>query len=86
MNSQKGDTKREIWENLKCRSFFPWRGRWHPHGVDTFSNLEALRTPHYWGFTKAFSHKHDQLLTPCPATIPSMEKLGVGKGLKIPSL
>ena len=54
-----------------------------PPSVLVFINLEVLQTPHYWDFKEVFSHRHDQLLTPFLALLPSLEYDVVE--LKIPS-
>ena len=67
--------KSEVWKGLECRSFRPHgTGRQHPPDVDVFINLEVLRTLCYWCFMEVFSNRHDQLLTPFPAPLPSLQK------------
>ena len=51
---------------------------WCVHQAGSSSNLCR------WGFMEASSRRHDQLLSPFPALLPSLENKGSG-GLKIPS-
>ena len=44
--------------------------------MDVFSNLEALQTPFSWDFMEASSQRCDQLLTPFPTPLPSLEDAG----------
>ena len=41
-------------------------------------HLEALRTPCYWDFMEASSHRREDLFTPFPAPRPSLEVVGWG--------
>lgn len=50
MNSQ---MKIHIWQGLEG-SRVVWGH--HPLGVDVFTHLDALRTPHYWDFMEALFH------------------------------
>ena len=67
-------------EEIRARSGRVWSagvsvtGRQHPPDVDVFINLEVLRTLCYWCFMEVFSNRHDQLLTPFPAPLPSLQK------------
>lgn len=72
---------------VQCRRFCPWRdGGVLPPSCDVFTNLEVLWTLYCWDFMKASSHRHDQIWTPFPSSLPPLEKLrGLGMRLKIPS-
>lgn len=48
-----------------------------PPGVDVFTSVEALWTPHLWDSVEASSCRHAQILTPFPAPLISLEK-GMG--------
>ena len=39
--------------------------------LETFTDLKALWTPYYWDFFRASSSRHDPLLTPFIAPLPS---------------
>lgn len=58
-----------------------WSWVLHPPDEDAFAHLEAER---YWDFVEASLCKHDQLLTPFPAPLSSVD--GGGLRLKIPSI
>lgn len=49
----------------------------HFPNVCVFTNQEALQTPDYWYLMEVSSQKHDHLLTPLLAPVPSLED-GVG--------
>ena len=51
--------------------------------LETFTDLEALWTPYYWDFFGASSSRHDPLLTPFIAPLPSPGN--EEEGLKIQS-
>ena len=42
-------------------------------GLYVFIHLEALQSTHYWDFTEASLHRHDQLVTPFLALLCSLE-------------
>lgn len=46
--------------------------------VDEFSNLENSPNSQLLGFMEAFSRRCDQLPTPSPASLPSLQKVGLG--------
>ena len=72
---------------------YRWTARWRDTwgkvwkvlgtGASVPMGLGVLRTPCFWGFMEASSHRQDQLLTLFPAPFSSLEKWLAGP--KIPS-
>lgn len=65
----------EVWEGTECKSFCPnGYEMLHPPGTWMCTvPPEAPLTPYCCIFTESPSHRHDQLLAPCPAPLPSGE-------------